>query len=250
MSVLKYDDINIKNINYDKPEKKGTYYYSSISYKKNPLLIQTPKMKCNSDINDILKNYTIDCESNNLDFNFYDFFLNLEERNVKETFKNNNSWFGKEIPLDMIDDMYKRTLKPVKKDNNPIFSFKVPTIKNKIQCHIYDQNKMVLDSEKINKDCELILILHIRGLKFLKQHYYCDCYISQIKLFTSKPEKFNILNECLIEDEEYQKEDIDIVDDEILNEMIQKKKEEKEKENMKKDIEKQILELKQKLDNL
>ena len=28
----------------------------------------------------------------------------------------------------------------------------------------------------------VILILHVKGLKFLKQHYYCDVYVSQIKV--------------------------------------------------------------------
>ena len=56
MNILKYSDINIKNIQYDKPEKKGTYYYSAISYDKNPLLVQTIKLKCNNSKEEILKN--------------------------------------------------------------------------------------------------------------------------------------------------------------------------------------------------
>ena len=41
--------------------------------------------------------------------------LNLDELNVKRTFENNKEWFGKEIPLEVIDNMYKRNNKPVKK---------------------------------------------------------------------------------------------------------------------------------------
>ena len=250
MSILKYDDINIKNINYDKPEKKGTYYYSSISYDKQPLQIQTPKMKCMNKNDEILRNSNIDCESITNDFNFYDFFLSIEDRNVKETFKNNKEWFGKEIPLELIDDMYKRTIKPVKKNNKPSFTFKLPTIKNKVQCRIYDQNKMIIDINKLDKDSEIIFVIHIRGLKFLKQHYYCDCYISQIKIITSKIERFNILDECLIEDDNNEKEDIDIIDDEILNEINKKKANENKKKMLKTNLENQMLELKKQLDNL
>lgn len=250
MSIFKYEDINIKNINYDKPEKKGTYYYSSINYDKKPLLILTPKMKSMNNKDGILRNSNIDCESITNDFNFYDFFLKIEDRNVKETFRNNKEWFGKEIPLELIDDMYKRTIKPVKKDNKPSFTFKLPIIKNKVQCHIYDQNKMIIDIDKLDKDSEIIFVIHIRGLKFLKQHYYCDCYVSQIKIISSKIERFNILDECLIEDDNNEKEDIDIIDEEILNEINIKKEKEKEKNVLKKNLELQMLELKKQLDNL
>ena len=250
MNLVKYNDITIKKINYDKPEKNGSFYYSSINYDKKPLHIQSPKMRCKITGEGIIKNGTLECETMNNDFSFYDFFLNIEDRNIKETFKNNKDWFGKEIPLDMIDDMYKRTIRPVKKDSKPFFSFKVPIIKGKVQCQIYDQNRIYTDISKLNNDCEIIFSLHIRGLKFLKQHYYRDCYISQMKIFIPHSEKYNLFKECVIEDDEIQEEDIDIIDEEILNEMIQLKEKEKEKEETKQKIESQISELKKQLDNL
>jgi len=248
MSIFKYDEINVKNIKYEKPEKKGMYYYSSISYDNKPLHLQSPKMKCNSSGKDILKNLNLDCESS--DFGFYDFFLNIEDRNIKETFKKNKEWFGKEIPLELIDDMYKRTIKPIKKDTKPNFTFKIPSIKNKIQCHIYDQNKICIDINKIEPDCDVIFTLHIRGLKFLKQHYYCDCYISQMKIFLPKNEKYSTFGECVIEDDESVKEDVDIIDDDVLNEIIRKEETENEKEENRKNLELEISKLKTRLDNL
>ncbi len=251
MSVHRYDEINIKKINYKKPEKNGTFYYSPINYDNLPLHIQSPKMKCKITGEEILSKGTLDCETINTDFSFYDFFLNIEDRNVKETFRKNKEWFDKEIPLQVIDDMYKRTIKAVKKDSKPNFSFKVPTLKGKAQCQIYDKNNVCVDISKINQDCELVFILHIRGLKFLKQHYYCDCYVSQIKIFLPNDQKYNLFNECMIEDDENNDdEDIDIIDDEILKNIEEEKIKEKEKQELKSNIEKQIEELKQQLDNL
>ena len=191
----------------------------------------------------------LESEPLNSDFSFYDFLLGLDDRNIKETFKN-KEWFGKNIPLELIDDMYKRTVKPVKKDSKPKFSFKIPIIKNKIQCQIYDQNKVFQSIDRIQQGSELIYILHIRGLKFLKHNFYCDCYISQIKLSISLDERYNILNECLIDDDDDKKEDFDIIDEEILNEMKREKDKKIKIENRKKDIEEEILKLKQELDNL
>jgi len=184
-----------------------------------------------------------------MDFSFYDFFLNLEDRNIKETFKKNKDWFGKEIPLQLIDDMYKRTTKPVKKDSKPSFSFKIPTIKNKVQCQIYDQKKICLDVSKLDKDTEIIFILHVKGLKFLKHHYYCDCYISQIKVLSNE-EKYNIIQECVIEDEEPVESDKDILDEEIIQEMLKQKELEQQKINQKQKLEEKILKLQEELKNL
>lgn len=253
MNIYKHSEIDIKKINYDKPEKNGSFYYSSINYKNEPFHIQSPKMKCNSNIFENIKNSNnnLDCETINSDFSFYDFFLNLEDRNVKETFKKNKDWFGKEIPLELIDDMYKRTLKPIKKDTKPNFSFKIPTIKNKVQCQIYNSKKICMDISKLNKDTEIIFILHIKGLKFLKHYYYCDCYISQIKIL-SNDDKYNIIKEYVIEDDnEGQIEsDKDILDDDIILEMNRLKEIEEKKIIHKKNLEDQIIKLQQELNNL
>ena len=192
----------------------------------------------------------MDCESINNDFSFYDFFLNIEDKNIKETFKKNKEWFDKEIPLELIDDMYKRSIKPVKKDSKPKFSFKIPTLKGVPQCQIYDQNNICIDLSQLSEDYEVIFILHIKGLKFLKQHYYCDLYISQIKVTLPRIEKYNIFNECMIEDNEVKEDDIYILDDEILNRMNEESEKKRKKEEKKKKIESEINELKKQLENL
>tara|TARA_B110000285_G_C14764411_1_gene441054 strand:- start:10 stop:633 length:624 start_codon:yes stop_codon:yes gene_type:complete len=207
-------------------------------------------MKCNCTSEEIIAKGNLECETLNDGFDLYDFFLNIEDKNIKETFKKNEEWFGKEIPLDMIDDMYKRTIKAVKKDHKPQFSFKVPISKGRLQCQIYDNTNICLDINKITPDSEIVFILHIRGLKFLKQHYYCDCYISQIKVYLPKEQKYNVFSECVIEDEQNDVEDIDIIDEEILKDMYQKAKENKEKAEKKLQLEQQIIELKGQLDNL
>jgi hypothetical protein len=234
MSILKYNSIDFKKINYTKPEKKGTIYYSPINYDNQPLHIQTPRMVCKSNGGNSVKinSPAIDCETLNSDFSFYDFLISLDDRNVKETHKNNKDWFGKDIPLEMIDDMYKRINKPVKKDSKPKFSFKLPVVKGKVQCLIYDQKQICVDIQKLVPDCEIIFVLHIRGLKFLKQHYYCDCYISQIKVFLNN-EKYSVLDTYVFDDEEENKMDQQLLDNEIIENLNKEKAEKKKKEDEK-----------------
>ena len=244
-SVKKYDDIELDQINFSKPEKIGNSYFGSMCYgdELKPLYIQTPIMKAFNNISDIVdkKNPYLDVEVCNKNFDLYDFFLNLDDKNIKTTFQKSQEWFGKEIPLEGIDDMYKRLTKPCKKDHNPVIRFRLPIVKGKIQCGVYNQQKVFIDINEIVKDTELILILHIRGLKILKQYYYCDCYISQIKVFQDKENKFNIIPEYSIidDDEEINDEYKYIFDEEILN-AFDEEKLQQEKLQLKRELEEKI----------
>ena len=233
MSVYRHTDLDLKKINYKKPEKQGLIYYAGIDYKNEPLYLQTPRLiLTKSGLETIQsKNNNLELEPMNNDFSFYDSLLNLEELNVKHTFENNKEWFDKEIPLEVIDNMYKRNNKPVKKDSKPQFGFKVPFIKDKVQCQIFDQKKNTLDLKSIKEGTECICILHVKGLKFLKQHYYLDLYISQIKVFLEGDTKYNILENYSfndIEEEERELKDLErdlMLDEDYLNSLRDKEQE-------------------------
>jgi hypothetical protein len=259
-SLLKYGDINLQKIYYSKPEKIGSSYFGSLSYdqQNQPIYIQTTKVKSLTDAETIQdkKNPYLEFEILEDDYNLYDFFLSLDNQNINETVKHSKEWFGKEIPLEAIDDMYTRITKPYKKNENPKIKIKIPVIKNKIQCGVYNQNKVFVNFDEIKKGSELTLVIHLRGLKVLKKYFYCDCYISQIKLYQSPQEKFNILKDYSFVDEE-EEEDLygDIFNQEIkesleenINEqLLKKKKQEEEKMKVKRDtIQKLEDEIKQK----
>ena len=164
-------------------------------------------------------------------------FMNMDDHNIKTTYKKRLEWFSKDLPLEAVDDMYKRTVQPFKKNSNPKLKFRLPVIKGKIMCNVYNQQKVFVDLDEIKEDSEVILILHIRGLKILKQYFYCDCYVSQIKLFQTENIKYSILPEyCMVDDEK----DVydDIFDEEIYkasdeyNKKIDEKKEEEERKRV------------------
>tara|TARA_B100001094_G_scaffold50396_1_gene45933 strand:+ start:5181 stop:5984 length:804 start_codon:yes stop_codon:yes gene_type:complete len=247
-NILKYDSVDVNDINYLKPEKVGTSYFSSFSYgdNLNPLYIQTPKLKCLTNISDLKgkKNPYLELEIPQGKYDIYDFFLSLDDKNIKTTVNNSKEWFNKEIPLEAIDDMYKRTTKPFKKDSNPRMKFRLPVIQNEIQCSAYNQQRVFVDLDEIKSGSDVILILHIRGLKILKQYFYCDCYISQIKVFQGENEsKYNIIQEYSIDDDEDEVEEFDdIFDKEIIDSFKEEEEEEQleeeeEEEGREKEIE-------------
>jgi hypothetical protein len=236
MSILRHTELDYKKINYKKPEKQGLIYYSAIDYHNNPFYLQTPKMICKKNGFEITdsKNNNLDMEPLNIDYSFYDTFVNIDELNIKKTFENNTEWFGKAIPLEIIDNMYKRSTKPVKKESKPTFSFKVPMTKGNVQCQIYDQKKTCVDLKQLKEGTEVVCILHLKGLKFMKQHYYCDMYISQIKVFLEGEHKYTILDSYSfndIEDQENELKELEkdlMLDIDFLESIHDKEKEKKE----------------------
>ena len=237
--VFDFNEINLKHFTYEKPQKKGQSYFSNLSYKQHtPIHLITPKLRCLSSISDIISNKssTIDVELISKDHAFYDFFTNLDLKNVQTTFSNSEQWFGKEIPIELIDDMYKRTNKPIKKDEKPKLSFKLPFYKEQLQCPIYNQTNDLINIDNIEPNIELSMCLHIKGLKILRSTYYCDIYVSQIKVF-QKQNKYNLFKECVfskdISKEVYENEN-DLIDTEYISQLQIKK--ESELEELKKSL--------------
>ena len=174
MSVVKkVSDIDFKKVNYSKPEKNGQSYSSSISYDSTtqPLYIQTPRVKCLTSVKGLQgkKDPYLEVEVPDGKYSLYDFFLSLDDENIKQTVNNSREWFNKDIPYEAIDGMYKRVTKAFRNDSNPKLKFKIFKIKNKIACGAYNQRKVFIDINEIGVDSELILVVHIRGLKILKQ---------------------------------------------------------------------------------
>ena len=106
MTILKYDQVKLDDINYSKPEKMGTSYFGSFSFGETlqPLYIQTPKVKCNVNVSDLKdkKNPYLEIEIPKNNFDLYDLFLSIDDQNIKNTLYKSEDWFQKEIPLEAI----------------------------------------------------------------------------------------------------------------------------------------------------
>ena len=78
-TIQKYDEIDINQINYSKPERVGQSFFGSISYGPSlkPLFIQTPKVKSLTNIKDIIdrKAPYLEIEVPNNKLDLYDLFL-------------------------------------------------------------------------------------------------------------------------------------------------------------------------------
>ena len=252
--IIKCDDVDISEINYMNPEKINQSYFASMNYsnKSQPLYIQTPKLKCKTNISDLKdkKIPYLEVEVPRDKMYIYDFLLSLDDNNIKKTVENSQEWFGKEIPLEAIDDMYKRTTRPFKKNTLPSIRLRLPTIKNDIKCGVYNQHRVFVGLDQVTDNSDVVIILHIRGLKILKTTYYCDCYISQIKVFQELEAKYNIIPEYSIVEDDTEEDTDNIFSEEIYYSEQEKMKEEKMKEEKMKIQEKAKMEKLQEIKNM
>ena len=238
--VVRYDKLSLDSIQYEKPENQSNVYFGPMYYDLNPLLLQSSRLKV-KEIRDDTKNKYLVLETDSSDFRFYDKLVKLDDHNLDQTYQHSEEWFNKELPMDILENMYKRITSPFKKDDIPSVEFKLPFHKQTLQTKIYNSNNELVEIGDLKPGSTAIVMLHIRGLKFLKQNYYCDIFLSQIKLVnevvkTIKPTM------CLIEDDEIKVEesqyDYEIVDEEV----VQKNKEISELEN-------KILDYRNKIEN-
>jgi hypothetical protein len=220
MTTISYKDLNIDDLVFNTPERLGNSYMCNLYHNDNLIYIQSPILKIKnisvSNDDDDNNNY-IEVESDNKQF--IDFLLEMDENCVKCTFNNSNEWFKKDIPYEAIDNMYKERDIYEEDDREGIYTTKlsIPLLNSKVQCNIYNNNKEIIDIDDLNNENNkyIIMILHFKGLRILKESFYLDCYINQIKVINVN--KYNILNEYSIIDQEINPE----IDENIVSEEIQ-----------------------------
>ena len=147
--VYRLNTLDYKKISFKSPTKQGNYYYSAITYDgEKPLYLETPNVYSD----EVLVNCenTLSVKISPEDFGVYDKLLELDEYNVENTTKKSEDWFKKQLPEDIVRNMYKRITDPIVKDELPKIELRIPKLKDKIQCGIFNKDGIPLAKEEIN----------------------------------------------------------------------------------------------------
>ena len=244
MSTCSFKDISCDDLTFTYPERLGNCYMCNLYYDENLVYVQTPilevnNIEINNDNND--ESYiNISCDNKQ----FIDFLLEMDENCVKSTFNNSCEWFKKDIPYEAIDNMYNEIDVEMNEEETIYYTkLKLPVINNKIQCNTYNREQDIIDISDINGK-NVIMILHFKGLKILKNNFYLDCYINQIKLVDTN--KYNILDKySILEDSDEESIDENMFSDELFEIQEKEKLEKLKSEKLEK-----INKLKEELENL
>ena len=246
MSAYSYKDITSDELTFTNPEKLGNCYICNLYNDDDLVYVQTPILEI-SNVNLSEDDNYIEVSSDNKQF--IDFLLEMDENCVQSTFNNSEEWFKKDIPYEAIDNMYKERIIE-SDDDETIFQtrFKLPVVNEKVQCNIYNKDREIIDIKDLNGE-NIIMILHFKGLKILKDNFSLDCYINQIKEVDTN--KYNILNNyAIIEDEEEEPIDENMFSVE-LQEILKSEQLEKERlEKIKSEKLEKIKKLREELEKL
>ena len=180
-----------KNIIFDQDNNIEFVYYVDIMYNKKRLYIQTPDLK--------LK--TIDFDKNLISFSidnfFYNNFIECLETNITDTmYTNSEKWFSKKFSREKIKSSMLSVVEVLKDE----LLLKC-TLSNDVL--ILDKNDRVVDNIEWNyKDCDVVCILCINNICFIKNCSFYNITIEQIKVNTeSKSNLDTDSSENLLQDE-------------------------------------------------
>ena len=196
--TIKFSKLNLNKIIYTTPKKtddKSGYmshiYYNSgdkSNSEKIPLLIQSPKLIIKNGIS-IKKNkcyIEYDLTDNQ---EFLNLIKKIDEKNVMLTTEYSEDWFGKQIPMNVIDDYYRTPLFSSKETSH--IKFRIHLDKNKCpDLQIYNNDNKVISYEEYNKldDTKSVCIIQYIGLRFLKKQFIPEWKVIQIKAYNPKKE--------------------------------------------------------------
>jgi hypothetical protein len=184
-SIILTKNLDVSKITYDEPKKLdngGKMIY--VSFKKNPLRIQTPQCYLPFGIN-VYKNDDSGTEAHSLDLSFdgkdtkpnlMDFFTKMKEfdsMNIQKGFEYQQSWFRKKYPnKEVIEALYTTMIKYPKDKNGeittewpPTFKIKLPYMRGDYKFEMYDKNNQKIDPKSVQtKGARVVAIIKCNGI--------------------------------------------------------------------------------------
>uniref|UniRef100_A0A6C0CTK7 Uncharacterized protein n=1 Tax=viral metagenome TaxID=1070528 RepID=A0A6C0CTK7_9ZZZZ len=184
-SIILTKNLEVNKITYDEPKKLdngGKMIY--VSFKKNPLRIQTPQCYLPFGIN-VYKNEDSGTEAHTLELSFdgkdskpnlMDFFVKMKEfddLNIQKGFEYQQSWFRKKYPnKEVIEALYTTMIKYPKDKNGeittawpPTFKIKLPYVNGEYKFEMYDKSNLKIDPKSVQtKGGRAVAIIKCNGI--------------------------------------------------------------------------------------
>jgi len=208
--ILDYKDINPESIVFESPKKvKGGSYMAEIKYRTSegediPFIIQTPRLISSEGIvrNDTRAHCELEFDKSH--WPFYEFITNIDDHNIVVIEKFSEQWFTSKFPIDVVEDFYKTPVKLGRGKNPPKLKVKIPINRGELSCNIYDNVKNTINHTEVKKNNKVVCVLHLQGLRFLKQQVICEWVPLQIKVCKEsvKKQMDYMINDTLLSDYE------------------------------------------------
>ena len=123
--IIRHTQFDVSKLHYSKPVNQQNVYYSTLHYSNKPCYIQTTKLVVEG-IQEENKQKFLLVKMIPSDFTFYDSLVKLDDHNLSSTYTSSKEWFSKELPMDILEGMYRRITQPFKKGDIPEIVLKLP----------------------------------------------------------------------------------------------------------------------------
>ena len=189
MSLIRFDDLDLKTIKFKQLQKTpdSTYFSEAVREQNGielPINVQLPWMQiADAELNPESKAY-VDLVL--ADDELYQLLRGLDTRTVQHVYKNRAVWFnGVEVNMVAVEDCYKS---PVNRNaDNATFKLKLNVSDGVVHTAVFlDKNAVPL--EKLESDEEVVCIAQLRGLKVHKASIIPDWVLHSVKLKAQKSE--------------------------------------------------------------
>lgn len=180
MKVEKYSEVDVRCLGFKEPQKtpEKTYYSVAEKPNKEPILIQTPELKCSASNCDQTKGR---CELELIleDNMFYQFLRDLDAHTIQTIFKQRKSWFKKcEVSMAMVEDCYKSPI--IRSDKGPIVMFKYNCSKEKILTDFF-RGRFEIEEHNFSPGEYVTVILQLRGMTLFKDSICLDWVVQSLR---------------------------------------------------------------------
>ena len=217
MDYKSYNELELSEINYSQPSRKLNYYMAKPD---KEVIVLTNLLTCITDIITSENRCYINLElKKRLDSQLINFFVDLDERNICEVFKNSEVWFGKKIPLDVIEDFLtsfirrKKNKQFIKININSNILENIEYLRNGAKIlPILEYNGIIINKNQFKTEWELI--------DFIKEEDYDDGYdLSNVNDIDYNDNKNNLMS-LIHNNINNTKEELDIVEEHVKEENV------------------------------
>tara|TARA_B100001094_G_scaffold331814_1_gene401457 strand:+ start:7239 stop:7880 length:642 start_codon:yes stop_codon:yes gene_type:complete len=207
--VSDYKNFDYNDLSFSEPKINnmgGQSVY--INHNKSKLTIQTPKCYIPFGVSSYQTNYgtkyNIDLSLKDKETNDFRTFLEgFDTYMVNNAVNNSKQWFKKDIKSEVIEELYKKSLKKNEKFP-PLMKMKFPcNDKGEFQGEIYDASgNNLISTNKITKGCSIQVIAELVGIYFVAKEFGVTWKVLQIRMFPNKQlQGFSFVDEDINEEE-------------------------------------------------
>lgn len=239
VEITDFKNVQLTNLNFSNPEKFKGSYMCYAKYSNNEYLhIQTPKMRNLDGIHKTDTRAHLDLYFQKEHIDFYNFLGDFDDNNLNIVKSKSSDWFNKDIPEDILEDLYSS---PLKHKNPPKFKLKIPLSRSSVDVEIIDIENNAIEYNDIPNNCDIVVLMKFIGLKFLKEQVLAEWLPVQIKVCAKvESKKKSLIDDKLIEESPYV--EIQDLNDEELNIDDYEDEDENEIENNDEDIKNSVQE--------